>query len=304
MQPSSASTLSEFLQIKKIKLSNGETLAYREVGSASQVLILLHGTWASSAHFYHIAPLLSPYFHVIALDMRGFGNSTYNNPISTHEELADDIKLFVDEMKISKCSMLGWSTGGGIAVYFAAKYPENVDKIILLASLGPQGVPKYKVDPNGQKERITRKEDLKDLFTSVVVAAVDKGDREFMEKNFDAFVTIKPAEDVCKILVDETMMQKHFIVIDEANFMFNVTDEDNGILKGDGMVKKVKCKTLVIQGEQDSAIDVEVAKKWKKFMGDLVTEKFYSDGTHNLFNNHLSDVAEDVKSFFLPFGDE
>jgi len=236
--------------------------------------------------------------------MRGFGNSTYNNPVSTHEELADDIKLFVDEMKISKCSMLGWSTGGVVAAYFAAKYPENIDKIFMLASVGPQGLPMYQVDANGQKtqERIIKKEDIN--FSMKVVAGVERGDREPMKQFFDGFITIKPAEDVYKLLVDESMMQKHILVIDGANLTVNMTDEDSGVSKGDGMVKKVKCKTLVIHGEQDNITEVEDTKKWKKFMGDLVTEKFYSDGTHNLFNNHLGDVVEDVKRFLLSFDNE
>jgi len=135
----------------------------------------------------------------------------------------------------------------------------------MLASVGPQGLPMYQVDANGQKtqERIIKKEDIN--FSMMVAAGVEKGDREPLKQFFDGFITTKPADDVYKVLVDESMMQKHISVIDGANLTVNMTDEDSGVSKGDGMVKKVKCKTLVIHGEQDNITYGEDAKNGRSF---------------------------------------
>ncbi len=82
--------------MKKLKISNGETLAYRECGSGKQALLLVHGNLISSLYWKPlIAHLDLARFRVYAVDMRGFGNSTYLQRIETLEELAEDIYEFI-----------------------------------------------------------------------------------------------------------------------------------------------------------------------------------------------------------------
>lgn len=67
------------LEIKKLRLENGETLAYREAGNGDNILILVHGNMCSGLHLLPIAERLPPNFKAYIVDLRGFGDSTYNN---------------------------------------------------------------------------------------------------------------------------------------------------------------------------------------------------------------------------------
>ena len=72
---------------------------------------------------------LSRDFRVINIDMRGFGRSSYINEINSLFDLAEDIKLLLEVLKIDRCSIAGWSTGGGVCLCFGIKYPNFTEKI-------------------------------------------------------------------------------------------------------------------------------------------------------------------------------
>ena len=81
---------------KHIKLSNGETLAYLETSKKDkETVLLVHGNFSSSVHWLRMIKDLKAKYHVLAPDVRGFGDSTYNKRISSFKELADDLALFL-----------------------------------------------------------------------------------------------------------------------------------------------------------------------------------------------------------------
>ena len=106
-----------------------------------QPLILLHGNGESSDYFVHQIAYFSEKYHVIAIDTRGHGQSPRGNKPFAIKQFADDLLDFMDEKAIEKAQLLGFSDGGNIALTFALKHPERVDKLILNgANLFPSGV--------------------------------------------------------------------------------------------------------------------------------------------------------------------
>ena len=115
-------------------------LHYVELGQG-QPLILLHGNGESSDYFEHQIPFFSQDYHVIAIDTRGHGQSPRGEKPFTIKQFAEDLHDFMDEKGIGKAILLGFSDGGNIALTFALKYPERVDKMIVDgANLFPSGV--------------------------------------------------------------------------------------------------------------------------------------------------------------------
>jgi len=115
-------------------------LHYIEQGQG-QPLILLHGNGESSDYFEHQIPFFSNEYHVIAIDTRGHGESPRGEKPFTIKQFAGDLKDFLDAKDIEKAILLGFSDGGNIAMDFALKYPERVEKLILNgANLFPSGV--------------------------------------------------------------------------------------------------------------------------------------------------------------------
>ena len=115
-------------------------LHYIEQGFG-QPLIFLHGNGEDGSYFAHQMEAFSEQYRVIALDTRGHGKSPRGDKTFTIKQFAEDLHDFMEEKSIHKAILLGFSDGGNIALEFALKYPERVEKLILNgANLYPGGV--------------------------------------------------------------------------------------------------------------------------------------------------------------------
>ncbi len=115
-------------------------LHYIEQGQGKP-LILLHGNGESCDYFEHQIPCFAKDYHVIAIDTRGHGQSPRGEKPFTIVQFAEDLREFMDQNAIGKAILLGFSDGGNIALTFALKYPERIDKMIVDgANLFPDGV--------------------------------------------------------------------------------------------------------------------------------------------------------------------
>lgn len=118
-------------------------LNYIEKGKGTP-LVLLHGNGGSLECFRSQIEYFSKKYRVIALDTRGHGKSPRGDKPFTIKQFADDLKDFLDELGIKRAILLGFSDGGNIALTFALKYGEYVEKLILNgANLFPKGLKVY-----------------------------------------------------------------------------------------------------------------------------------------------------------------
>lgn len=116
------------------------TLHYTEQGNGKP-LLLLHGNGEDGSYFSHQIACFSKNFRVIAVDTRGHGKSPRGTKPFTIRQFAEDLKDFMDGLSIEKADILGFSDGGNIALVFALRYPERVDRLILNgANLNAHGV--------------------------------------------------------------------------------------------------------------------------------------------------------------------
>lgn len=116
------------------------TLHAVDVG-AGKPLVLLHGNGESSEYFTHQLAVFPASRRVIAVDTRGHGKSPRGTAPFTLAQFAEDLRELLDQKGIEKTDLLGFSDGGNIALLFALKYPERVDRLILNgANLYPRGV--------------------------------------------------------------------------------------------------------------------------------------------------------------------
>lgn len=104
-------------------------------------LILLHGNGEDGSYFKHQIDCFSSNYRVISIDTRGHGQSPRGEKPFTIVQFAEDLHDFMDEKGIAKAILLGFSDGGNIALTFALKYPERVERMIVDgANLFPRGV--------------------------------------------------------------------------------------------------------------------------------------------------------------------
>lgn len=103
--------------------------------------ILLHGNGENCDYFQGQIDEFSKQYHVYAIDTRGHGKTPRGNKPFTIRQFAEDLLCFMNEHQIEKAHLLGFSDGGNIAMIFAIRYPERVDRLILNgANLNAGGV--------------------------------------------------------------------------------------------------------------------------------------------------------------------
>ena len=113
----------------------GERVHIVERGSGQQVL-LIHGFPSNASAFAGLMPLLEDHFAMVAVDMVGFGQSTrrIRRPLDG-EAYADRLVGLLDALEMARPHVIGLSWGGSVAQRLAARYPERVDRLVLLAAV-------------------------------------------------------------------------------------------------------------------------------------------------------------------------
>lgn len=110
------------------------TLNYKTFGQG-QPLIILHGLLGSLDNWQTIGKQLAENYSVFIIDQRNHGKSPHSAEFN-YELLAEDLHEFMEEHFISSAHILGHSMGGKVAMCFALKYPDMVDKLII-ADIAP-----------------------------------------------------------------------------------------------------------------------------------------------------------------------
>ena len=103
---------------------------YIEKGQG-EPFILLHGNGENCGYFQGQMDVFSKRYHVYAIDTRGHGRTPRGDKPFTIRQFAEDLLGFMNDHRIEKAHLLGFSDGGNIAMVFAIRYPYRVDRLIL-----------------------------------------------------------------------------------------------------------------------------------------------------------------------------
>jgi len=119
-----------------VELSGGK-LVYNEFNEGDSVVIMIHGSPGTKESFDLLAPAIVGR-KIYALDMFCFGESSKLVDDCGIDGGAESIREFMDELNIPTATIVGFSWGSGVAITFADKYPDKIDKLILLSGSGLQ----------------------------------------------------------------------------------------------------------------------------------------------------------------------
>lgn len=292
------------IKLKSIEIPNGETLGYRECGSGDKILLLIHGNMTSSKHWDLVMENLPNDYKVYAVDLRGFGISSYNKPINSLKDFSDDIKMFVDEIGLEKFYIGGWSTGGGVAMKFTADYQKYVEKLILIESVGIKGYPIFKKDNEGRAimtELLKTKEEIAEDPIQVIpiVNAYKNKDTKTLRKIWEQTIYThnKPEESRYVDYLDDMLTQRNLVDVDYALATFNISNSDNGVILGNNDVEKINIPTLIIQGDRDLVVPMDMAKGIKEGIGDNAKLTILKDSGHSPLIDNLNELIQNIIDF-------
>jgi pimeloyl-ACP methyl ester carboxylesterase len=293
------------IALKSVQIANGETLGYREREGGDIVLLLVHGNMNSSKHWDLVLENADPRYKIYAVDQRGFGISTYNNRIDSLKDLSEDLKMFVDALGLKRFSLMGWSTGGGVVMQFAADYPEYVEKLILLASVSTRGYPFYAENEKGEPDlsrRLTTKAEMEALGrTQTINGAYAARDKETLRAIYNAVVYDRnqPSPEHYEEYLEDMMTQRNLADIYHALNTFNISAIDNPAAKGSRAAEKIQAPVLVLQGEHDLVVPVSMAHEIVEDIGANARLVMLEGCGHSALVDDLNQLLRRIDEFIL-----
>ena len=105
-------------------------LHYKEIGEGKP-LVILHGLFGTSDNWQTHAKKLGEYYRVILVDQRNHGHSPWSEDF-TYEHLADDLERLILYLGIDQFTLIGHSMGGKTAMYYSQKYPNRLEKMVVV----------------------------------------------------------------------------------------------------------------------------------------------------------------------------
>lgn len=104
-------------------------LSFRHYGKQGEPVIILHGLFGSAQNWNTIARRLAVTHRVYALDLRNHGRSPRAHAMS-YQDLADDVRAFIEGHKLENVTLLGHSMGGKAAMVLALTHGPLVNSLI------------------------------------------------------------------------------------------------------------------------------------------------------------------------------
>lgn len=292
--------------LAKVELSNGETLSYRKRDGGEELVLLVHGNMTSSKHWDLLMESMDERFTIYAVDMRGFGESTYKKRITSIKDFSDDIKLFVDAIGLKDFTIVGWSTGGNVAMQFCADYPDYSKKLVLFASGSTRGYPFYSSNADGTPnftERLATIEQIEQdpVKTIPMQQMYDTKNRDGLKFvwNSAIYTHNQPEEARYEQYVDDMLTQRNLADVYHALNTFNISAVDNEVSKGTNRVKDIRVPVFVLYGDRDFVVNEAMTTEIiEDFEGRAQIMKLANCG-HSPLVDCLDETKEAIEQFIL-----
>lgn len=263
------------LQPKRVQVGNYE-IVYLE-GGYGETILMLHGFAANKDNWVRFAKWISPTYHVVALDLPGFGETTCLEDASySVADQAERLNQFADTVGFKKFHIVGSSMGGHIAARYTVMFPERVLTLGLFDSAGVRSPV-----PSEMDKKLSKGES-----NPLIAGSVDEFD-QLMQ-----FVFSTPPDIprfVKKILVEEA--QKHK---DNNKRIFKQISLEKKTLEPD--LPKIRARTLVLWGNNDRVLDVSSVQILEKGLPNC-TVVIMKDCGHLPMIERPQEAAEHYLSF-------
>jgi pimeloyl-ACP methyl ester carboxylesterase len=122
---------------------NGVKLHYLDWGGKGDVVLFITGMGSNAHVFDWMAPKFTEKYRVLALDRRGYGESEKPAGGYDTDTLTEDVRRFLDHMRVKRVILIGHSAAGNELTIFASKYPKRALKLVYMdAAYDRRDIPK------------------------------------------------------------------------------------------------------------------------------------------------------------------
>lgn len=222
----------------------------RHLDSKDPCIVMVHGFTARGAHWFRMARKLPEQRCIVAVDLPGFGDSTFKPTAAyTPEVQADRLSALLKALPLGnpQVDMIGNSMGGFITAEFALHHPDQTHSIALMDAAGVTSPVKS------------------ELFRQI-----DAGQNGFFATDIAGFhkfyaMTMSEPPYVPGFIVDAVGAQ----AVDRVPRHQYIFDQLQGPRIND-QLGKIKVPTLIIWGDQDKLLHVSMTSVWRRIPGSRV----------------------------------
>ena len=290
--------------MQKVELESGETIAYRQRSGGEQVIVLVHGNMTSSKHWDLLIEELDPKYNLYALDLRGFGESSYHTRVESIADFARDLKGFVDALGLNSFHLVGWSTGGVICMQFIADYPGMCEKLVLLASASTRGYPFYGTNADGTPDVLTRLQTIEEVEhdvgkTKAVQELYDTKNREGLKAVWNSLIYTQkqPEETKYEEYVTDMLTQRNLADVYHSLNHFNISGIHNGVKEGLDQAKDISIPVLVLRGDRDYVVSEQMTQQIVEDIGENAKYVRLLNSGHSPLIDDLQQVTQRIEEF-------
>jgi proline iminopeptidase len=246
-------------------VKSGDIKVYFEVsGIGEPVYILSGGPGITPASMIPIVNELSKKYQCILVHQRGTGKTIIpiNEQTIQIENYCQDIKSIKEKLGHKKISLLGHSWGGMLSMDYSVKYPDDINKLILVGS-GGYNLNFFSYFGENIKSRLSLDDQKTTQILEEFMSRMDKSlylDKVESELNYlmtEYVNIILKGYMFDKTKADQVKLTSRDFNSKIAGLMFGSLGKKNWDLKHS--LEKLNVKALVIQGRQDP-IDKETAQ--------------------------------------------
>lgn len=278
--------------LEKVTLENGETLAYRKRegdGTSEQTILLIHGNTSSSIYWDTLMESLDATYTIYAVDLRGFGDSSYECQAQRIEDYSHDVEEWLELLDLKHVTVVGWSMGGAVAMDMCIdNVGERIEKCVLISSASTRGYPFFL---QGNQRFAKTYDEI-------------KGD-PFVTKSFEAMLMMNNVMGIQAVLdqmlythrkpdngrygqyIRAVLQQRNIADVYYALHTFNIVDE----------IDDIQVPILVIYGDRDYVVSKEMTEEIITGFGDKAQVLQLKDCGHAPMVDQLPLLTEAIEKF-------
>jgi pimeloyl-ACP methyl ester carboxylesterase len=115
-------------------ITTDQGIVHYEVYGRGKPVILLHGWLGSWGLWQETMSFLGRYYRTYALDFWGFGESGKKRETYAVQDFVSLVDQFMEQLGIANAPLVGHSMGGTVSLSVAIKYPQRVNKVVVVGS--------------------------------------------------------------------------------------------------------------------------------------------------------------------------
>ncbi|PTM58192.1 alpha/beta fold hydrolase [Desmospora activa] len=246
-----------------------EVTLYYEVQGSGRPIVFTHGASWNHKQWQRQVEYFSPYYQTIVWDVRGHGGSNLPSGKVDPEDFSRDLIHLLDTLKIERAVLCGLSMGGHISLQTAVRYPQRVDGLVLIGTPFTNAFNWYEkifVPVNRWSNRLMPMK-LAGKIQAKVLSTYNKENKIYIEEAF------------------QSIPHNNWIRLWDAVTRMESKDD----------LEKVKCPTLLLQGEHDTMI-----RRQQKYMAENIPDsrlKIISHAHHATNLDNPQEVNEEMALF-------